>query len=257
MTPEDVLRDHRSEIPSWLFSRPPLSAETLEQFLSSRVVYYPGSGADGHAVQLFGGTHAAHCFVHADFGRSAESVQSLLAPANPRHFRGYQACVQQVLSATELLRLIEADSAHPCPGQDTRLTGALWAVLEREPDMNDDHGPLLIAFLHIGAEAVWVFDKLWARARRAPYAVLLQDHWWAGNWRPFGGDQAPLYRLARNCNALPPWLVIAENTEAWPRYMAASDFSDPRGERGHRRRLFSLPCSPPVGQPTRARDLDH
>lgn len=275
MTAEEVLSDYRSEIPSWLAEQSSLSAETLEQFLSSRVVYYPGSGEDDHAVELFGSTQAAHCFVHADYrgsnGDTAPNVQFLLGPANTR-YGGYKVRVQQVLSPSDVLSLIKADSGHPWPGQESRLTGALWAVLERRPDLDNylrqrrdalssseasavpgvpsgtlgrndsatDHKPPLIAFLHITADAVWVYDKLWACARRAPYAILLQDHGFGGNWAPFGGDRAPLRELARDCNALPPWLLVAENTPAWPGYREASELTEPRGDAGHQRRLFRL-----------------
>lgn len=276
---EEVLRDDRSKIPGWLQRTTSFSAKTLKQFLSSRVVYYPGSGEDDqeddHAVELFGSTHAAHCFVHADywesFGGPAANVQFLLGPAT-RRFGGHQLCFQQEVLKDELLdlikRLIKAKSKHPCPGQDSKLTRALWAVLERRPDSassylrqrfdalhallsspsgilgpNDsptEHEPPLIAFLHISAEAVWVYDKLWARRGKAPYAILLQNH---GNGLNWGGDQAPLYRLARDCNALPRWLLVGENTLAWPGYEEASYLTEPRGGGGgpgHPRRLFRL-----------------
>ena len=270
MTAEEVLSNDRSEIPSWLAKRPSLSAETLEQFLSSRVVYYPGSGEDDHAVELFGSTQAAHCFVYADYSESyggpAPNVKSLLDPDN-RRWGGCQLCSEpEVRSASDFLSLIKADSGHPWPGQDSRLTSARWAVLKRKPDSfesycrqrleadgvpagppfgildpNDSatgHEPPLIAFLHISADAVWVYDKLWARRGKAPFAILLEET--MTSWALFGGDQAPLYQLARGCNAFPKWLLVGDNTEAWPGYEEASEFTEPHRDTVHQRRLYRL-----------------
>ena len=54
MRTEEYLRSKYSEpMPVWLSSFTPGSAFDRSAFFSSRLVFYPGSGNDGHAVQVF------------------------------------------------------------------------------------------------------------------------------------------------------------------------------------------------------------
>jgi hypothetical protein len=82
MTISDFLFSIRETIPAWLLSFQPLPEFPIEsqpaaafprsQFFSSRCVYYPGGGFDGHPVKLFGSSHSAHCFVYADYAVTQE-----------------------------------------------------------------------------------------------------------------------------------------------------------------------------------------
>ena len=66
MRTEEYLRSKYSEpMPVWLSSFTPGSAFDRSAFFSSRLVFYPGSGNDGHAVQVFASSHWQY-FLHYD-----------------------------------------------------------------------------------------------------------------------------------------------------------------------------------------------
>jgi len=66
---------------------------------------------------------------------------------------------------------------------------------------------------------VAAYDALFCQARRrAPFAVVLQDHGYGGNWTTFGGGGA-LEQLATRTGRLPQYILVAENTEAWSGYL--------------------------------------
>ena len=232
----DVLGGEREQMPAWL-----LTADEFrpEDFFSSRVVYYPGSGTDGQAFELFCGTHSVHCVLHIDLYTSASDIQRELAPDHPHHLKGYSPCVQIVLAPADAAALL---SLNPelCPdGQDPVVMSALWTVLERQQGFGDEHGPERIAFLHIQAEAVWVCRNVWGALDRRPFAVVVQDHGFGGGWTRFGGRESPLYQYQfQRRRSLPRWLIVAENTRKWPTYYPASDPTPPAGMGHHRRMLF-------------------
>lgn len=74
---QEYLHTHREACPSWLESininNPVFNRE---EFFKSRVVFYPGACVDGHAIKLFGSSHAAHCFVYCDYLFNQQRIQA-------------------------------------------------------------------------------------------------------------------------------------------------------------------------------------
>jgi hypothetical protein len=62
-------------VPAWLANFKAGDLLPFEEFLKSRVVYYPACANVWKDVQIFGHVHAAHCFVRADFGLSLDEVK--------------------------------------------------------------------------------------------------------------------------------------------------------------------------------------
>ncbi len=127
-----------------------------------------------------------HCVLHADLLHDSALVTHVLS----RRFRpyihvaGYRVVDLQQLDASTTRTLLALNDEHPW-GEAPALQGACWEVLEREPEYTDDHGPPRLAFLHVQCEAVWLYWNLWARSCEcAPYAILLQDHGYAGTGQP-------------------------------------------------------------------------
>ena len=121
----DILSNDREELSHWLLQEPELDRETLTNFFSSRIVYYPGAGTDGRAIAIFNETQSSHCFVHIDLSSSAQQVKQELASDHPRHCSGYAPVVQTEITPDRLQKLLNLDMQHPIAGQAPRFQSAL------------------------------------------------------------------------------------------------------------------------------------
>jgi hypothetical protein len=243
--PCSILKAEETHVPDWLAEYHTDMPFPRNQFFASRIVYYPGSAADGHPLRIFGGPHAAHCFVFSDYGESATYFEEQLRDEDHiGHPKGYRPL--QVISLDEsqltpngwqrhvTLRHTNNSFANTRPPEGPF---ALWAVLERKESFGDDHGPSRLAILVVGGDGVATFDALFCQPDGTPpYAVVLQDHGFGGNWTTFGGDGSPLWSLARR-GTIPKWLLVADNTTPWPGYKVVSN-ADCGGMHASPRRLF-------------------
>ncbi len=245
-SPVEVLKAEAEPTPAWLMACGPEDPFPREEFFSSRVVYYPGSGDDGHSLKIFGGSHAAHCFVFADYMQGADVYKAQLLDNGHRgHPKGYQTKVVKDLTERTLAPRgwkphLRFDSNHPfAKTQPKGGPFALWSLLERMEGFTDEHGPQRLALLVIGGEAVATYDALFCQVGSvAPYAVLLQDHGFGGNWTRFGGPDSPLFQLAA-AHGLPEWTFIGDTsgTAPWPSYHVVSG-PDQGGMHNVPRRLY-------------------
>ena len=243
--PLTVLRDEAESIPPWLLNYTPGDPFPREVFFASRTVYYPGSRTDGNPLEVFGKSHSAHCFVYCDNSMSERGVRDQLEHETQRgHPKGYRQIVGTHVLKSEItphhlifhfqVKPEELDWATRQP-----LGGSFvyWAVLEREESYDDDHGPKRLSILHVGGEGIATFDALFCqRGNNPPFAILLQDHGYGGNWTKFGGPDSPLLKICtEHCRRFPKWLLVADNTDPWPGYAQVS-----QPERNRMRSLFRL-----------------
>lgn len=214
------LLDHAEPLPGWLRDYAPGQPFPREAFFGSRVVYYPGCGEDGHAVKAFGSAHAAHAFVYADFGIRREVVTRELSQ-NP--FAGYQT--RSVLDLREADLRPRGWRSH-ATAEETRGAAkpghaepfGVFAILERDPEHDQRHGPERLAFLYLGADGIATYDALFCQGDAPPpYAVLLQDHGSGGNYDRFGSGGL-MARVAERRRSFPKWLLVAKNTQPWEGY---------------------------------------
>jgi hypothetical protein len=56
MTIYEYLKNDKETIPTWLLEIKEGDKFPREDFFKSRIVFYPGSYTDGHAVKVFGST---------------------------------------------------------------------------------------------------------------------------------------------------------------------------------------------------------
>lgn len=228
--PCEVLCDCSERLPDWLASYQPGEPFPRRAFFASRIVYYPGSRTDGHPLRVFGRSCSAHCFVYAD--KSAEvcdvARKELTDEADRGHPAGYRLIHMTDLTSEEVLPR-DWVSHFDVPGADKTISSrpfACWAVLERMESVSVFHGADRLSILHVFHDAYHTFDALFCqRGRRLPYAVLLHDHGYGGNWGGyrFGAAESPLWQLVRaKGGQLPKWLLVAENTDGWPGYVRVS-----------------------------------
>jgi hypothetical protein len=219
--PYEYLRQMPKLSPRWLDEFRTEDAFRPQEFFASRVVYYPGSRTDGHAVKLFGSTHSAHCFVYVDYSITQATLEAELA--HPEHgFRGYHTLDRRQLAEADLTpnRWVSHIDPRDVPQHKQPIAAfhpfGFMEVLERDRGFDDAHGARRLAILFLGADGIAAYDALFCQndSPPVPFAIVLQDHGFGGNYDYFG-QGGLLQTIASRCNAIPRFLLVAENTQAW------------------------------------------
>jgi hypothetical protein len=201
--PVTVLLDDPDTMPRWLADYEPGSPLPLEEFLLSRVVYYPACGPVWHDLGVFGTAHAAHCFVRADHvltpdhimmqmtgeGReepfdkyrllTSRVVQSgtwaTAAPARDpaaqatRDFHTLITMLEQLCVPCHKPVLSHPRLNYPQARQNHHHCEpnggpfVLLAIFEREANADNRGGPARVAILHLGLDALVGFDALFCQ----------------------------------------------------------------------------------------------
>ena len=239
----EYLRGDAEPIPRWLESYSKDSRFRRADFFGSRVVVYPGSGNDGHAVRTFGKAGAAHCFLYVDYMVPEEEIRQRLDDPD-EGFRGYRASIIQNLAEPELSP--RGWVPHIRPRQYLRPVGprvppyALLAVLDREEGLNEDHGPRRLAVVFLAGDGHASFDALFCQRDSAgpPYAMLLQDHGFGGDYSLWGSGGV-VHQIAVQEGVFPSLLFVADGTVEWDGYRLIPEVeADIGGVWANRRRLY-------------------
>jgi hypothetical protein len=235
VNPEQVLSKSPERLPDWLANYKPGDKPPRREILfSSRIVFYPGAGFDGHPVKLFASAHAAHVFVYVDYGITKDEILSQLDENHPGHFRGYKVVGILDLAEDDLTPHGWRARVHPDrAGHQTFASKppfGFLAIFERDESYGDSHGPQRFALLFLGADGIATYDALFCQPDSVspPYGVLLQDHGFGGNYDRFGRGGL-LEELATKTRVFPEWLLVGEGTEAWDGYVKVLGTSHSRG----------------------------
>lgn len=237
MTLYEYLRGLPEEMPAWLEQFRDGDRFSRQQFFGSRVVYYPGSRSDGHSVKVFGSTHSAHSFVHVDYDFGQDALNAELGHPQ-RGFRGYHKLSRCELCEKDLVpngwtphvdaRNIQRAESGFATVRDNPF--GFLEVLERDSNLDDNHGARRLAILFLGADGIATYDALFCQGlgHSVPFAVLLQDHGFGGNYNRFGRGGL-LESIARGCDIVPQWLLVAENTAPWQGFRRVTNVEGDRG----------------------------
>ena len=247
MTLYEFLAGQREDLPTWLDTFQAGTPFSREVFFGSRVVYYPGSGTDGHPVKVFGSTHSAHCFVYADYMVSQARLEETLDSVH--RFRGYHTVSRLQLREADLVpsgwtRHLEFGDPQDRYGFSNAIAAAPFGfleVLERDSAYDESHGARRLAILFLGADGIATYDALFCQRTTptSPYAVLLQDHGFGGNYEHFG-RHGLLETIAQRTSVFPRWLLTARHgTQAWEGYSPVPDVEGDRGGQHNDLRFLS------------------
>ena len=240
-------------VAGWLQGPSPLFSKTVvQEFMSSRVVFYPGSGVDYAPMELF--KREAHCYLYVDYLTDLAS-----SPPVPN----CRLLHEQALTIGEITESLGLDPNQPVfapdeltpnetqaldqffAGQQTtgsRLLGGRWSVWERDEGLKGETHPRRFALLQLHAEAVWAFKGLWCT--RKPQLKLFAlycgrdspnwTHWGPGGW---------LFRMAVNHQAFPDLLRCWQDSQ-WPDYDCPFSDSPEEGTAVYRRTCDSQQLVP-------------
>lgn len=234
MKTTEFLHTLSEPMPDWLKSLKPGEPASINQFFGSRLVYYPGSGHDGQPVALFGASHAAHCFVYADYGVSRSEVERDLNSRSDS-FSGYRTLDRIQISENDLTPQRWMPHIQPDEIADKKFAAGFVApfgfleILERFESLNDDHGPQRLAILFLGADGIAAYDALFCQnAYAAPFAVVIQEHGFGGNYNAFGRGSL-LELVASRTETWPAYLLVSANGQCWEGYKAMPNLESTRG----------------------------
>lgn len=233
MTIYDYLRNDKEQIPSWLLRIKEGDSFPYQDFFASRIVYYPGSYTDGHAVKVFGSTHSAHTFVYVDYMIDQKDLESEMI----RHpFKGYVNLFKIQLSVQDLAPngwtpsiAFRQNRFHNMAIQISAAYSFLQ-ILERENHLTDDHGPKRLAVLFLFADGIASYDALFCQkfAKRNPFAILIHDHGFGRNYDKFGCGGL-MNKIATINGVFPKYLLVAENSKPWSSYSQLNDLEGDLG----------------------------
>lgn len=238
------LRERKEPVPEWLAQFGANSEFDSSDFFASRIVFYPGAGFDGHAVEVFGSTHSAHCFVYADYGIDQTALELELGHEKYA-FRGYSSLCRVSLTQRQLtpqnwtshVRPGEVPDYHFAQATKERPYGFV-EILARNPEFDEAHGAARLAILFLGADGVATYDALFCQDHSQPlYAALLQDHGFGGGYTNFGrgGLMETIAERTRHF----PRLIVCPPGSQWAGYTEMPGLqSDLGGMHRNSRRLY-------------------
>lgn len=251
ITPREYLSKFAERMPDWLAKYNQKDHFNATDFLKSRTVFYPGAGRDGHPFTVFGASHAAHCFVYADYGITKESILSSLAPDSAHKLQGYKLAVQQDLTVhalapsgwrphVDIVELPESSKdwiKHYMSTNGVKPYGLL-CIFDRENRYTDAHGPERLALIYLGADGIATYDALYCQPScLAPYGLLLQDHGFGGNYDKFGSGGL-MERIAIKTRVFPEWIL--SDRDEWAGFNRIFDLEGSHGGQYNEERfLFS------------------
>lgn len=96
-------------------------------------------------------------------------------------------------------------------------------IMERDANRDESHGAQRLFILFLGADGYASYDALFCQnSNRPPYAVVLQDHGFGGNYDKFG-QGGLLEQIAINTQCFPEYLFVTSNTRPWTGYELVAD----------------------------------
>jgi hypothetical protein len=221
------------DMPEWLAVYKPdqgtgRSRRTLvQEFLQSRLIYYPGSGQDGGAVKLFNIAKVASCFVYVDYMLTRQNLASEIKTAG---FNGYDVLDTIDLKPEDLISSPFVPHLGPEETHGSRRfvdpsePYATLTIFEKSDPAVPGYPRFAVLFLFADGHAA--YDALFCQRDSGPppFGVVLQDHGFGGNWSPFGEGGA-LHTIAHRADKFPELLLVGDNTTSWPGYQKVPDVS--------------------------------
>lgn len=251
ITPREYLSKFAEKMPCWLANYKQGNRVDASDFLKSRTVFYPGAGGDGHPFTVFAASHAAHCFVYADYGMTKESILASLAPDSAHRLRGYKIALKQDLTIQDLvptgwrphvdpveLRRSSQDWVKSWMSSSGVQPYGVLCIFDREIGYGNDHGPERLALIYLGADGIATYDALYCQTGcRTPYGLLLQDHGFGGNYDRFGRGGL-MEQIATKTGVFPEWML--SDRDEWTGFNRIPDVEATRGGQHNQNRfLFS------------------
>lgn len=229
-----------SPLSHWLENWTTASCFDVDAFFSSDVVFYPGGGNDGQPIRLFNEGCNVSCYLYADVGYKLKRINSEFSE---RQLKGYNlletrdVVFDEVFKESSVRTVVFRGRLRERVYDAKDRIGRLYVFQHDESEMNEKGSPFL-AMLYLNVDAFYAFGNLFSE-EKPPYAILLADHGFGGNWDDFGRN-GRLEEISTTQGIIPKWLLVAENTSEWRKYLKVPNVEgDIGGRHRNRRHLFA------------------
>ena len=187
-------------------------------------VYYPASAIDGRPVKYLAGF--SHSFVYADCNISQDALTR-----NLDTFKGYRRYHSRSVTREELcFKSFQPILPERTDGDPQRQhiqadfsPYALWAIYDRLPEFDEEHGPERFSLLFVGGDGVATFQSLYYSNQCTPSVIaLIRCDAFTGNWTQFFDPKTILARsVMQNPYGTPDYMFCEYRQEPeppWPWY---------------------------------------
>ena len=242
---ETYLRQYAEAVPDWLADHVPGKPIDMKAVLNSRTLFYPGSGDDGQPLATFNRAQCVHVFLYVDYWLTKEELEEQLAEAG---FHGYHQIDQIELGENDLTP--KGWRAHINPGEIDqewmrRLAGrvapyCIMKIFERNDDADESVGSKRFAVIFLCGDGIASYDAVYGNKNaEAPFALVLQDHGFGGNYASFG-DGGLLEKVAQRAGVFPKLILGAIHcgTEMWDGFKRIPGLNAKLGGMHHTVRLL-------------------
>ncbi len=231
----NYLADKREPIPRWLLHHQKGITPDFREVVSSRVVYYPGSGNDGNPVHLFAGTHSAHVFFYVDYMLGEDRLDEQLdetgflgySKLDSIHYTPREMTWNKSWNPTEeadLMQITNRKMLFPPAKPYCRLD-----IFQRDKDRTEEHGAERFAIFFLAGDGFASYAAIFGNGNApVPWALVLQDHGFGGNHDKFAHGGL-LEKIAQEKSACPEYLLVADGTDAWQCYKRIPGLQKERG----------------------------
>jgi len=192
-------------------------------------VYYPACGIDGSPIQNL--NNLSSSFIYSDYGIDEREMKNEIDSTG---LRGYEIFAQKVVDNRLIIPADYTPSCRPDPLVDARFEddlfkdylntwikpfNALWTILNRLDDFNDDHGPERLSLLFLSADGVTIYAVLYNNNQVKPlvFCIICPGTGLGHNWTDFRNPEEIMYRIvSKNKAGKPDYMMV--DYQAWPGY---------------------------------------
>ena len=218
---KDYLKNDREELPEWIKDYQAGQPFDIKEFMSHRVLYYPGPSFEAQPIRTFNNAHFLHTYVYADYGVTRESFLEKIQ--KDEAFRGYKLIDLKELSEKDLVP--NGWSQHVMPtrpysgfSEPARKDPFCYlCVLDRIPEYDDTHGAERFVLMYLAADGFATYDALFANSGKAPTILVMQDHGFGGNYDQYDKGHL-LNEIAEKSHVFPEYILCAEESTLWNGY---------------------------------------
>lgn len=225
--------DQDRRTPEWLTSSIPEKTLPIRQILDG-CLYYPACALDGQVFSRTWKWAPTHSFVLVDYSISRDRlIEELKRPIERggEGLLGYRLAFHRHVKREELgvppswspprLMPHEVQLAVNAAKNAMRFSNITepyceWAVFDRLPERDENHGPNRLSILFLCADGVAAYHALFHTHKVAPKTLVIKQPGtgFGGNWTDFFEEGKPMHNVVSSLGIWPQHLIFGGRGES-------------------------------------------